>query len=170
MPGGQNMKLSKLFAIQKVLDKKIIKEHNLEGQDLLPRKILALKVELGELANETRCFKFWSNKGPSKKETILEEYVDCIHFILSISNDVNFHIEKYDFTPYVQVPDLTEQFNACFSTVNMAEDRDFEEEHVKYMIENFLGLAQLLGFSPDEIINAYLEKNKVNFERLANGY
>ena len=62
------MKLQKLFETQKVLDDKIVKEKGLEGVDLLDKKILALQVELGELANEFRGFKFWSeNQEPNVK-------------------------------------------------------------------------------------------------------
>src|SRR5699024_1796882 len=116
------MNLSKLFSIQEQLDKRIVEEHVLQGQDLLAEKILALQVELGELANEWRWFKFWSadkeprtevstgiclhcsgtgnefyddetmewedcpycEDGEIVKNPLLEEYVDCFHFILSI--------------------------------------------------------------------------------------
>jgi len=61
------MDLSKLFKAQKELDDHINKAKGLEGQDLLDKKILALLVELGELANEERSWKFWSeNREPSK--------------------------------------------------------------------------------------------------------
>ena len=36
--------LAKLFTTQKILDKRIVDEHNLHGQDLLPKKILSLQV------------------------------------------------------------------------------------------------------------------------------
>ncbi|MCT8138628.1 dUTP diphosphatase [Anaerobacillus sp. CMMVII] len=75
------MNLIKLFKKQKELDDRIVKEHNLEGQYLLSDKILALLVELGELANETRCFKFWSDKPPSAPDIVIEEFVDGIHFL-----------------------------------------------------------------------------------------
>ncbi len=65
------MNLTKIFGMQKVLDTRIIEEHGLEGQNLFYNMILALQVEIGELANETRCFKHWSNKGSSEKEVIL---------------------------------------------------------------------------------------------------
>jgi len=164
------MKLCKLFGIQKKLDEQIIKEHGLEDQKLLFKKFLALRVELGELANETRCFKYWSYKEPAPVKKILEEFVDCIHFLLSIAIDIDFPIEKYDFTPYIQdQQDLVSQFNACFYTIYAAEER-FSNFNVKYMFENFLGLGKMLGFSYEDIENAYLEKNKINFERLANHY
>lgn len=98
------MNLTKLFEMQKVLDERINKEKGLEGQDLLPQKILALLVELGELANEWRGFKFWSKRQfPTNLEvhsidkegnvyyrnTLLEEYVDCLHFLLSIGLELS---------------------------------------------------------------------------------
>jgi len=36
--------LSNLFETQKLLDNRIVDEHNLHGEDLLPKKILALQV------------------------------------------------------------------------------------------------------------------------------
>ncbi len=59
------MNLQRLFALQKELDLKIVSQHNLQAENLLQKKILALQVEIGELANETRCFKYWSDKEPS---------------------------------------------------------------------------------------------------------
>lgn len=61
------MELKELFEMQKKLDEHIIEEKGLEGQDLLPKKILALQVELGELANEWRGFKFWSEDQESNE-------------------------------------------------------------------------------------------------------
>ncbi len=115
------MNLAKLFEMQRQLDERIEQKHpRQEGEDRLAKKILALMVELGELANEWRGFKFWSNdQNPRttksldamlvgdkdflrirnsqedcmycegtgiQEETnpLLEEYVDCLHFILSI--------------------------------------------------------------------------------------
>src|SRR5690625_410126 len=69
------MNLNELFNIQAKLDERIEKEHGLEGQDLLDKKILALQVELGELANEQRSWKFWSkDQEPTKKKNV---YLEC---------------------------------------------------------------------------------------------
>ena len=56
------MNVKKLCEMQKVLDDRIIKEHQLEDKNLEENKILALLVEISELANETRCFKHWSTE------------------------------------------------------------------------------------------------------------
>ena len=56
------MNLSHLFELQAKLDERIEQEHpRQEGEDRLAKKILALQVELGELANEWRGFKYWSH-------------------------------------------------------------------------------------------------------------
>lgn len=57
------MNLVKIYELQTKLDQRIIKEHHVEEKHLLDNTILALLVEIGELANTTRCFKHWSNKG-----------------------------------------------------------------------------------------------------------
>src|SRR5690554_6230630 len=84
------MTLHKLFKMQHDLDQYILTEHGLQEEDLVDEKMLALFVEVGELANETRCFKFWSNKSASARAHILEEFVDGVHFILSIGLDLGY--------------------------------------------------------------------------------
>ena len=81
------MNIQQLFMMQKELDDFIEQTQNIQ-QDVFQEKGLALMVELAELANETRCFKFWSTKGPSAREVILEEYVDSIHFILRLIKEL----------------------------------------------------------------------------------
>ena len=66
----------------------VLQKNMTYNRKIVKRKMLALLVEIGELANETRCFKYWSNKPASEREVILEEYVDGLHFILSIGIDL----------------------------------------------------------------------------------
>src|SRR5699024_5676501 len=61
--------------MQAALDKYIEENNDLANTDIFEAKYLALLVELGELANETRCFKFWSKKPGSDRTVILEEFV-----------------------------------------------------------------------------------------------
>lgn len=161
------MNLEKLFKMQKDLDYRILIQHNLEGTTLLRKKTLSLQVELGELANETRCFKFWSDKKPSPVEVILEEYVDCLHFILSIGIEKEF----YDITPSIKSSEdiLTDQFLNIFVDVN-----DFaicsSKDQYNTLFEDFLSLGMSLGFTVDVVEKAYFKKNTTNHERQNNGY
>lgn len=173
------MDLQKLFKTQRVLDERIVKEKGLEGQDLLPEKILALQVELGELANEWRGFKFWSeNRGPRTKipvtawgepykNPLLEEYVDCLHFILSIGLEVGIH--RFDFdslNPIYKESDITTQFlYAIDFTIGLRDD-----DYCLELLQTFLYLGEMLGFTWEQIEEAYYAKNQINHERQATGY
>jgi dimeric dUTPase (all-alpha-NTP-PPase superfamily) len=184
------MDLKPLFEMQRVLDDRIIDEKGLEGQDLLPEKILALQVELGELANEWRGFKFWSeNREPRTVERLtsfyaaregktrnplLEEYVDCLHFTLSIGLEREYTLVSN--RPW-KLESITHQFieiNYHTSTLNYAIDAEWDEEeiHEQYqgIVSGFLGLGEMLGFTWEQIEQAYKEKNRINHKRQSNGY
>jgi dimeric dUTPase (all-alpha-NTP-PPase superfamily) len=161
------MNLERLFNLQKELDSRILKQHDLEDRPLLQKKILALQVELGELANETRCFKYWSEKKRSEVHIILEEYVDCLHFILSIGIEKQYQDIKIDLKP-VEYP-LTDQFLNIFIDVNDFVICSSKDQYVT-LFEDFLNLGISLGFKAEQIETAYLKKNAINHERQANGY
>src|SRR5699024_12873011 len=84
------MEWSSLFSKQANLDHYIMENHKLHNQDLFNEKKLALLVELGELANETRCIKLWREKEASPASAIVEEYVDTIHLLLSIGLEKDY--------------------------------------------------------------------------------
>ncbi|GCD09325.1 dUTP diphosphatase [Clostridium tagluense] len=161
------MNLQRLFQMQDTLDKRIESEHNLCGIPLLRKKILSLQVELGELANETRCFKFWSTKAPSSNDVILEEYVDCLHFILSIGLENKFQGITLN-TNHITC-ELSEQFLSLY--INISDFITCSSLHNYLNIfQDFLSLGENLGFSKEDIENAYLHKNNINHERQDNGY
>lgn len=161
------MNLQELFAMQEELDRFIQKNRGVQ-EDLFRKKGLALLVELGELANETRCFKFWSTKEASAREVILEEYVDSIHFLLSlgIEKDLNGLEEWPD---RVSETDLTELFiGTQLQILDFMEDSSASNF---YDIWSWYGgIAHELGFTYDEILEAYIAKNKTNYDRQNEGY
>lgn len=162
------MEWNKLFAMQKELDSYIEENKQLtERDDLFTKKILALLVELGELANETRCFKFWSSKASSERSVILEEYVDGVHFILSLGIEKGFTIDGL----YVEKAKngQTEQFLDVFEKVLQFQKNPNQSNYNRLMI-SYLQLGELLGFSEDDVQQAYVEKNEVNFARQDQGY
>lgn len=176
------MNLTKLFEAQKKLDEHIEKEHpRQKGEDRLAKKILALQVELGELANEWRGFKFWSNdQEPRTKIDIgnghvssvnpmLVEYVDCLHFILSIGLETGKYKEVEFQALYADEQDIVMQFNVLFDKVG-----DFYAYRTKgnyqIVLSLFLALGEMLGFTWDQIEEAYMKKNQENHRRQEVGY
>ncbi|EMR06055.1 hypothetical protein C772_02035 [Bhargavaea cecembensis DSE10] len=161
------MELTGLFEMQKRLDA-YIEENNGVERDVFREKLLALTVELAELANETRCFKFWSQKGPSPKPVLIEEYVDSIHFLLSLG--ILRDMEDLQEWPKGKMAgDLTDMFIRTQRAV-----LDFGERQDRASYEaiwvHYGAIAELLGFTPDEMIRAYREKNDENYARQQRGY
>lgn len=191
------MNLSKLFEFQRKLDAEIEEKHpTLPGEDRLAKRILALQVELGECANEWRGFKFWSNNPfPKPPEhnwrasedglnqewvpewgyysyPLLEEYVDCLHFTLSILLTLDEVGSCSWFKPgkvkhFIRT-DLNHHFielNGLLSEIYFKNGLDARE-----LIYEVLALGEGLGFTWEQVTDAYMSKNKTNWERQANGY
>lgn len=206
------MNLEKLFKMQKELDERILDRFpELRNEDLLDKKILALQVELGELAQNWRGFKFWKDnpkprtekikRPPCKKcegvgyfphengiteddcnycngegstpkiigNPLLEEYVDCLHFILGIGNDFNLDIKNTN--PLYELDDITHLFSELISTAGAFNSGSrFIKENYKLWIGHFVSLGKKLGFTWEQVEQAYYQKNEINHERQDNGY
>lgn len=161
------MNLQELFHMQRQLDSYIQSNRNVD-EPVFRKKVLALQVELSELANETRCFKFWSTKGPSDKETLLEEYVDCIHFLLSLGIEKDLDSLEHWPKPRNE-QDLTELFLAAHEEVGRFAQHATKEQYAG-LWQTFGAIARALGFSYEEVLQAYVEKNETNYKRQQQGY
>ena len=208
------MELRKLFDMQKELDEKIVREKGLKDKDLLSNKILALQVELGELANEWRGFKFWSNNREPRTNLeivcrechgtgtplgipaesgvdcwkcegagtyfinpLLEEYVDCLHFILSIGieidSDYKFYFGNFNDVWETKTKFLDEKLSLTEVFIELIENARWEMGTNGYwmdFLESFTDIGKRLGLTPEEVLKAYMDKNKVNHERQKVGY
>lgn len=164
------MNVEKMFYLQKVLDERIMSEHQLDERTVIQERILALEVELGELANETRCFKYWSTKAPSAREVILEEYVDGVHFILSLGLSLQYtDIERKTIKTIEKKANAVEAFQTVFDQVTrFNQDKSYAQ--YKKLFSDYLALGRTLGFEAEEIEAAYLQKNEVNHRRQDEGY
>lgn len=155
-----------LYEMQTQLDQHIENTHALAKGGKVDEKILALLVELGELANETRCFKFWSTKPASEKEVILEEYVDGVHFLLSIGLDMDLDYESG------RLKEVESQTSAFLSVYKSIEEFRMNKDLSTYRsaFRAYLELGLTLGIKEGELIHAYERKNEINFQRQDDGY
>ena len=160
------MEFAQLFEMQRALDAFIEETQNVT-HDVFQEKGLALLVELSELANETRCFKFWSTKGPSERSVILEEFVDSIHFMLSLGYMRGFSIDAW---PEVkEQAELTPLFIETTGAVTTFIGEPTEEAYHE-MWRLYGKLAYNLEFTVEDILDAYIAKNEKNYERQRSGY
>jgi dimeric dUTPase (all-alpha-NTP-PPase superfamily) len=172
------MNLEKLFQAQKVLRDRI----NYNEPDRFNKLILALLVELGECANEWRGFKFWSVnqlahtsavRVPCMMEEdkefynpLLEEYVDGLHFVLELGLELGF--EDVEIKVTKPKGKTIEWFTSAFYIINKLET---EPELWIYnnLFNDYIGLGFKLGFTLEQIEQAYFAKNKINHDRQESG-
>ncbi len=149
------------------IDNFLHKNKNLILEDTFKRRLIALFTEISEFVNEIRSFKYWSNKKESKKDVILEEYVDCIHFILSIGNTLKFDWDKYKINiSFKDVNSLVLDSYvklAFFSETN--DKKDFEK-----FLNSFFSIIENKKFTKLDLFDAYLKKNTKNYNRQFNNY
>jgi len=164
---NDEIELKELYQLQGELDKKIADNHQTTYASTQDDRLMALIVEIGELANETRCFKYWSKKGPSPREILLDEYADGMHFLLSLgiplgASKTCYQVQKVDWS-------LTRHFHSLYkAVVELVESYDLN--HYTYAYQLFINLIPSLGFTVEEVIAAYKAKLGVNYHRQNTNY
>lgn len=147
------MDLINLFELQENLDVRIRKDQDLEGESLLSQKTLALQVEIAELADETRCYKFWNSNNISNDKLILEGLVNSLYFLLSLGIEKNFNdIERIQLKE--NKCNIISQFLNLYVDIN-----DFivcsSKDHYITLFEDFLSLISSLKYSCSDIVKEY---------------
>lgn len=179
---------------QRELDDYVIEKRGLtiSPRELYLNRVVAFNVELAEYANEVRAFKFWSGKECSR-EKALEEYVDALHFLLSITNQTAYIASEFGgeitFTRAETLcfnnSELEDKARhnltllACVASISdlfmhmLMESTVYEEDVNRAMgmlWNTFQDLGTINGFTTEEVLQAYDAKYKINIERQENGY
>ncbi len=97
---------------------------------------------------------------------LLEEYVDGLHFVLSLGLEIDYENMEYFKWHKQKAHTITEQYIAIakWAAAMLEDDYYFELFHA------YIHLGVMLGFSWEQIEQAYMDKNKVNHQRQDNGY
>lgn len=98
---------------------------------------------------------------------LLEEYVDCLHFILSIGNDKGWTAKELELN--IKADDISFQFLGLFYQVSHFAEHQLKSNYY-IVLRVFLILGEMLGFTTDQIEQAYFDKNKINHARQESGY
>lgn len=159
--------LTDLYIKQKELDEEIAKNHNISYSSTRNKRLLALLVELGEFANTTRTFKFWSNKGMEDKAIVLDEFADGLHFLLSLGIDQGYIVDTIE----VEDDELSLTDN-LISTYELATNFYKEQTLTNYlrMFTSYLRALFKIGYKWEEAKNAYYLKCKENHVRQETNY
>ena len=204
------MNFKKLQAMQAKLDEAILADKApMTAEERFNKTLVALSVEIAEIANTVEHFKFWKdNKGKvdskrfivtpgivnnlikddyldnldnttmqyvtekqAHRLTLIEECSDALHFILSLANQGDFEINGIG--THFKVADDTDSLeeNVIFlnQLIGLADLKHFHSD-LEMIIDVFFIYINQLGIPQQEIEQAYYDKNKINYDRLENGY
>lgn len=108
------------------------------------------------------------------KLTLVEECSDALHFILSLANQLEVELDN----PLVRSSDVVKEFlylrindsiTSCFHNYSR-KSFGFCQNNLKKVNFYFMNYINSLGITTQELEQAYYDKNKVNYERLREGY
>lgn len=180
MIGGVDM-WGNMMATQILIDAKIQRERDLDLGNYPDERILAVIVEICEMVNEIRCFKIWSDKPESDRGTILEEFVDGIHFFASLAAE--HHLDPRDMVEACEIAKRErlvgktkdkELRDRAISThirrsINWIVGSYRRESFIK-SFSNFMAAGYIFGFEDNEIERAFYIKSQKNSERSDHNY
>lgn len=118
---------------------------------------------------------FCDGAGDEYCNPLLEEYVDCLHFFLSIGIE-KLGLTSFNFEPFKVNGGIIQQFlslNKHIGNMQFAykvdeassfETKNFYDNYV-FSLSMFLGLGEMFGFTGEQIEQAYYAKNKINHQR-----
>lgn len=158
--------MEKVYIENKKLDSIFDGLYNNQDEQIVLKNKLELLVELGELANETKCFKYWSNK-KCDSAAVLEEYADCMLMVLLFFNMLS--IELSEEFPKCENLDLINSFINLFN-ISSKLNVTFDKKIVKSIFVSLIDLGRKLGYTDEEIVSGCINKIKKNMERFETGF
>lgn len=162
--------IKEMLQMQAKLDKAIMDEYGLEKLDEENLR-MAILDEVGELTHELKGEWCWWKKTQPQvdEEKVLGELVDIWHFALSYQNHFDYGMQGI--------------INRCMFLRNskkhldLLKAKDYELPEIfsdlvvfEYKLERLIAITEYLGFTIEQVYEAYCGKNKINYQRLESGY
>src|SRR5699024_10574186 len=122
-------------------------------------------IHNGKIETET-CIECGGEFITERKNPLLEEYADTIHFALSIANDLGYTEHKYIHTEGTDLNDLVLGITSVATIIPQSRSK----RHISTLINNVIQLGYQLGSDEEQVIDAYDVKNKGNHERQMTNY
>lgn len=129
-------------------------------------------LEAGTLQECSEPCEYCDGMGNDDSENpLLEEYVDGLHFVLELGLEFGFQktrafLVRTDFA----IEKMFLKLNKIIAQFVVVEGREHKEFYFGELLSNYLGLGKMLGFTWEEIEQAYFAKNQINHQRQSEGY
>lgn len=163
--------IRKMLKMQAKLDEAIMKEYGLTEIDE-EKLCFAILDEVGELTHKLKGNWCWWKKTqpPVDKEKVLEELVDVWHFVLSYQNHFINGEKGIEYTCTFKRNSknilILMRNNEFGLTVAFSDLVSWKWNK----LERLTAITEYLGFTIKDVHQAYCDKNKVNYQRLKEGY
>ena len=163
--------IKEMLQMQAKLDESIMKEYGLNEIDKENLR-MAILDEVGELTHELKGNWCWWKKtqAPVDDDKVLGELVDIWHFVLSYQNHFN------DCENGILNDLMFERNSEGILYLLLINEYKLSGELTDlatfdiYKIERLVAISEYLGFTIEDVYQAYCDKNKVNYQRLKEGY
>lgn len=161
--------IKEMLQKQAELDKSIMSAYGLTEIDEENLR-MAILDEVGELTHELKGDWCWWKKtqAPVDDKKVLGELVDVWHFVLSYQNNFRSGTLR------------TESQIIVNAKVYLREMIDIQKGIASMLaglsntsiskLEKLIAITEYLGFTIEQVYGAYCGKNKVNYQRLKEGY
>lgn len=155
-------KIIEMLHIQEALDNSFMKYMGNDKLDV--KKVrMALFDELGEVCHELKAeWCYWKkSQEPVNRDKLKEELADVWHFALTLHRlYYGFYFEEES----IKYGRIFHKDDDSFILIRKASQSGCRALY-KVII-----LTEKLGFTFEEMYDAYMEKNKENYERMKRGY
>lgn len=164
--------IKEMLQMQGKLDEAIMKEYGLE--EIEEEKLnMAILDEVGELTHELKGNWCWWKKTQPKvdRKKVLGELVDVWHFVLSYTNNFNDGESMFD----TETDEFDRGYKYYLSKTHFNKNAltNLYSELIDSWLEKLIILVvitEYLGFTIEQVYEAYCDKNKVNYQRFKEGY
>ena len=163
--------IKEMLQMQEKLDESIMKEYGLNEIDEENLR-MAILDEVGELTHELKGDWCWWKKNQPlvDKEKVLGELVDIWHFVLSYQNHFNGGENG------ILNASMFERNSDNILNLLMTNEYKLSETLTDlstwniHKMERLVAISEYLNFTIEQVYEAYCDKNKVNYQRLKEGY
>ena len=163
--------IKEMLQMQEKLDKAIMDEYKLT---MLNEENLRMAIldEVGELTHELKGNWCWWKKtqAPVDEKKVLGELVDIWHFVLSYQNHfcegektlISYSNESEISQDYLERL-INKKYKFPVILAGLSNQR-------WSMLNVLIAITEYLGFTIEQVYEAYCGKNKINYQRLKEGY
>nr|DAZ04820.1 MAG TPA: dUTPase [Caudoviricetes sp.] len=163
--------IKEMLQMQAKLDEAIMKEYGLNEIDEENLR-MAILDEVGELTHELKGDWCWWKKTQPQvdEEKVLGELVDIWHFVLNYQNHFNGG-ENGILNASMFERNSDNIFNLLMTNEYKLSETltDLSTWNIHKM-ERLVAISEYLGFTIEQVYEAYCNKNKINYQRLKEGY